>query len=197
MANGTSEFSTHTAKLPHAHLPDSMRTGHILPHLHQPLLSIGKFCDAGCTATFNAQKVTVSHGNKLLLQGTRTGNGLWSIPMTTAPAAAVHTIATLPTCNMQSSSHANFTIHDATLRQTIKFLHLCLFSPTKATLLKAVRNNHFVGWPGFTAQHIQRHLRLEEPTILGHTPLPDAKSLFFVPPPIVAPGTHTAKSTGM
>lgn len=33
------------------------------------------------------------------------------------------------------------------LEDIIKFLHQCLFSPTKKTLLKTLANNHFLKWP--------------------------------------------------
>ena len=63
---------------------------------------------------------------------------------------------------------ANFTIHEAVSKDVVKFLHLTLFSPTKSTLLKAIQNNHFMGWPGLTERNVKRHLQLEEPTIMGH-----------------------------
>jgi hypothetical protein len=50
----------------------------------------------------------------------------------------------------------------------IHYLHACCFSPTKATLLKAVRNGHFVTWPGFTAANINRHLTRSVETDMGH-----------------------------
>jgi hypothetical protein len=50
-------------------LPKDTETGHIMPTFTN-LVSIGKFCDAGCTVTFTATKVTV-HAIKetLILKG--------------------------------------------------------------------------------------------------------------------------------
>ena len=57
--------------------------------------------------------------------------------------------------------------------QTLKtdlaaFFHGALFSPVKATLLKAINNNHFVGWPGLTKKLISRHLLDTVATAKGH-----------------------------
>jgi hypothetical protein len=51
-------------------LPKDTETGHIMPTFTNNLVSIGKFCDAGCTVTFTATKVTV-HAIKetLILKG--------------------------------------------------------------------------------------------------------------------------------
>jgi Reverse transcriptase (RNA-dependent DNA polymerase) len=131
---------------------------HVLPELSHSLISIGKLCDAGCTATFDANKVIIHHRNQPVLTGPRNSNGLWSLyPKRQTPpmqATPIHT--------------ANLTIHDAVTKDIIKFLHLSLYSPTKSTLLKAIQNNHFVGWPGLTQQNVKRYLQLEEPTIMGH-----------------------------
>ena len=132
---------------------------HVLPELSHSLISIGKLCDAGCTATFDAKKVVIHHKNQPVLTGPRNSNGLWSL------SSQGHY---KPIRNATAQSQANFTIHDAVTRDIIKFLHLSLYSPTKSTLLKAIANNHFVGWPSLTAQNVKRYLQLEEPTILGH-----------------------------
>jgi len=141
-------------------------TAHVLPDLNQSLISIGKLCDAGCTATFDAQTVTIHHEHRPILTGTRQQNGLWLLPMQQSlwPRNQQPPIHALPAPAQQ----ANFTMHDAVLRDSIKFLHLTLFSPTKSTLLAAIRNNHFVGWPGLTEHNVKRYLTLQEPTIMGH-----------------------------
>ena len=180
MANGTSAASTHTAMLPHTNLPNPIRTGHILPSLTTPLLSISKFCDAGYRAVFDADRVVIQdlQSDSPVLSGHRSPNGLWQIPIPTTdttllpspPRVSVssHTPAGSALSNSPTTSVANFTVHDATVRQAIQYLHLCLFSPTKSTFLAAIRNNHFVGWPSLTANAVQRHLHMSVPTLLGH-----------------------------
>ena len=151
VANGQTMRSTKRATLP---LPDTIphkaRDGHVFPELLHPLLSIGKLCDAGCTATFTTDKLAITRNNHVVLRGTRTHDGLWRVP--------------LPS----QTHYANFTIHEAAITQAVQYLHLSLFSPTKSTLLKALANNHFVGWPAFTTDAVRRHLSLAEPTIMGH-----------------------------
>jgi hypothetical protein len=142
--------STHLAQLPFAQLPKRAKMAHLFPDIKQPLLSIGQFCDVGCEAVFDAKTVTITRNQQTILSGTRNYQGLWTIPIPRPMATA------------------NFTIHDANTRQCMKFLHLSLFSPTKSTLLKAIANDHFVGWPALNTANVKRHLRLEVPTILGH-----------------------------
>jgi hypothetical protein len=125
-------------------------TAHVMPDMSHSLLSIGQFCDAGCEAVFDAKRVAITHNKQQILTGYRDWNGLWKIAIP------------------KPQPQAHFSVHDATTRQIIKFLHLTLFSPTKSTLLKAIQNNHFVGWPALTQENVVKHLRLEEPTILGH-----------------------------
>ena len=81
MPNGKTIHSTHSGKLP---LPAPIdMTAHVLPDLSHSLISIGKLCDAGCTATFDAKKVVITHGMDPVLTGPRSTNGLWSLPMHT------------------------------------------------------------------------------------------------------------------
>lgn len=148
LPNGTKIESTHYGNLPINH--PGATTAHVLPSLSHSLLSIGKFCDAGCKAVFDAKQVTITCNNTRVLTGHRDGNGLWKIAIP------------------RQVPQAHFTVHDATTKQIIKFLHLSLFSPSKSTLLKAIHNNHFVGWPALTHENVAKHLRLEVPTILGH-----------------------------
>jgi len=135
---------------------------HVLPALSHSLISIGKFCDAGCTATFNAKNVTITHKDQPILQGHRNTQGLWTFP-TPQPTGCPQ-----ETASRHMVAQANFTIHDALSQDIVRFLHLSLFSPTRSTLLKAVQNNHFVGWPAMTESNIKRYLTIQEPTILGH-----------------------------
>ena len=40
----------------------------------------------------------------------------------------------------------------------IRYLHQCLFSPTKKTLVKAIDNNKLTTWPGLTSDAVCKHL---------------------------------------
>jgi hypothetical protein len=51
----------------------------------------------------------------------------------------------------------------------IQYLHQCLFSPPKRTLIKAIDNNQFTTWPGLTAKAVQQYLPDSSPaTDKGH-----------------------------
>ena len=52
--------------------------------------------------------------------------------------------------------------------QLIQYLHQCLFSPTKSTVMKAVKNNQLLGFPGLTTQAIIKHFPESTATIKGH-----------------------------
>jgi hypothetical protein len=43
-----------------------------------------------------------------------------------------------------------------------------MFSPTKSTLLQAVKNGHLITWPGLTEQAINKHLKMTPATAMGH-----------------------------
>ena len=81
--NGKAMRSTQECQLQLDQLPAQARTGHILPGLaRHSLISIGHFCDAGCTAEFTTNKVKVKKDGNILLSGWRASPGLWHLPLT-------------------------------------------------------------------------------------------------------------------
>lgn len=78
--NGKFITSTHTADLTYPNLPRDSAACHIFPHLASGyLISIGKFCDAGCTINMDARTLAITrHGNKMLT-GTRKPEDLWYV----------------------------------------------------------------------------------------------------------------------
>ena len=82
-AGGEIMSSTHTTTM---HLPICIKNnieGHVLPDLKPAsLLSIWQFCDNGCSAYFNKNKVYIIHNNTKILEGHRkNSNGMWIIPV--------------------------------------------------------------------------------------------------------------------
>ena len=54
-------------------------------------------------------------------------------------------------------------------RDLVTYLHQCLFSPPKRTLLKAIHNNQLVTWPGLTTKAVNKYLDDNSPaTDKGH-----------------------------
>jgi hypothetical protein len=78
--NGAIIQSTHTAHLPFPALPTQALEAHVFPDLkNHALLSIGVFCDAGCTVHFTDTSVQVKLHDKIILEGIRDPPGLWKI----------------------------------------------------------------------------------------------------------------------
>jgi hypothetical protein len=49
----------------------------------------------------------------------------------------------------------------------VNYLHKAMFSPTKAALIKAVKQVHMDTWPGLTEDSINNHFKLT-PEAMGH-----------------------------
>ena len=93
-ATGDAKTSVATAQLALPTLPNvAAHTRHVIPGFTNSLISLGKLCDAGCTAFLDRQhlKVHDSRGNNILT-GTRepTGPRLWRVSIAPSPAPEVH-----------------------------------------------------------------------------------------------------------
>jgi hypothetical protein len=123
-------------------LPEAALDAHILPGLtHSSLISIGKLCNAGCTAIFNAQTVTINKNNTTLLHGNcEFRTGLWQFPLTNPTTPHEATPKSTPQCNSA--------YHTTNIPALIKFLHSTAFSPVESTWLKAINKGFFQSWPG-------------------------------------------------
>jgi hypothetical protein len=49
----------------------------------------------------------------------------------------------------------------------VNYLHKAMFSPTKAALLKAVKQGHLATWPGLSYDAINKHVKLTPATEMG------------------------------
>ena len=146
--------------LPISHIPPSASLAHVMPKLASgSLMSVGKICDAGCTAIFDStsvkiyknKHVNITTKNKPIIYGTR--NSL------TKPLYSIQ----LPTIH-----HINTTIHNPTIRNRVAFYHKALFSPTVATWLNAHKNKFLESWPAITATQITKYAPFSIATIQGH-----------------------------
>ena len=57
---------------------------------------------------------------------------------------------------------------DETKSELARYYIATLFNPTKATLIKAIANNHFTTWPELTQRLIRKHLPKRTETAQGH-----------------------------
>ncbi len=98
IANGQTIQSTGHAKLLLPNLPPGSEDCHIMPSFTNNLLSMGKFCDAGCEVTFTATDVrVVDKTGTVILQGYReqTGAKMWRFNIhPDHPQAEAHNAAT-------------------------------------------------------------------------------------------------------
>ena len=170
--NGTLMHSTKevTAIVPvllTTRVPQHHFNGHILPALAQhTILSIGKFCDAGCQCILQADKVYIIKNNHIIMEGKQSTNGLWYLEQEKPPSKNLfpkNDFTKTPTINsLQNVHQANH------IREAIQFMHATLFSPAKSTLLCASRLGILPLWPLLTYHNISKHLSETCATHLGH-----------------------------
>ena len=99
-ASGELLKSTVSATMNLPGLPKGTETGHIMPTFTNNLVSIGIFCDAGCTVTFTAAKVKVHDFKEtLILEGPQeqAGAKMWRFNLT----------------RREASNSANYTVRTA------------------------------------------------------------------------------------
>ena len=191
-ANGQKIMTaTHRATLP---LPSTIstaaKTGHVLDSLQTgSLLSIGKLCDDNCMATFTKDNIFIKKEGSIKITGHRNkDNGLWNTPLST------HKEVVPNTTEVANSAISN----PQTQHELAAFNHCTLFSPRPSTLLRALKLNYLVTFPGLTETFIRKHLPKLLATSQGHLkaqqknlrstktifdePIPLATSLDIAPP---------------
>jgi hypothetical protein len=159
LPNGEKIKSTHEATLPFPNLPKKALEAHVFPGLNgQALLSIGTFCDAGCTALFTTMAVIIARDGKVVLTGQRQPPGLWKTCESMKNTEAVK----------NNPWQANGVYTTQLRRNAIKFMHAAVFSPTTATWTKAIDDGNFQSWPGLTSAAIRQLLPKSMATAMGH-----------------------------
>ena len=134
-------------------LPSSARLVRIVPDLqNHSLLSIGRLCDAGCEVHFTQHLAEVTYGGQTVLMGHRTEpRGLWSFDV--------------PDTNSVEEANA---IDTPSVRMLVEFSHGALFSPTNATLEKALQKGYIHGLPGLNVKTLRRFKPNSKATAKGH-----------------------------
>ena len=150
--------STQECQLQLNQLPAQARTGHILPGLaRHPLISIGHFCDASCTAEFTANTVKVKKDGNILISGWRAPPGLWHLPLTNKDN-------TVP----QTPPESHNAYKTTTKAEHMQYLHAVAFSPVPATWIKAIQKGFSTSWPGLTAKSVGKYLPKSIANSKGH-----------------------------
>ena len=140
-------------------LPEQLKTVYKFDNIQDTLMSIPVLCDNRCTVTFTKQSMHVNKDEKTILTGYReTATNLWRFPQ------AENT----PPPGKQVEPRINAILPDVTISDTLNFLYQSMGSPTKTTILNAIRNNNISTWPFFTENIIAKFLPDSMPTALGH-----------------------------
>jgi hypothetical protein len=158
LPNGATMESSHTAELDIPELNAAASNAHVFPGMdNHSLISVGQLCDEGYIVTFKQAAVTICDSEKSqILSGPRDLNtGLWRINL------------------KQTNNHIPEPIENDVyeLRNTgalVHYLHKALFSPTKSTMLQAVKDIHLITWPGLKEDAINKHLKLTPATAMVH-----------------------------
>jgi hypothetical protein len=139
--------STHTSALDITELNKAASIEIFFPVMAtHSLLSVGQLCNEGYTVTFRIDSVT---GARDL------DTGLWWINLRKGNQQ-----------HPQEVANNVYELHNT--EALVNYLHKAIFSPTKSTLLQAVKNGHLITWPGLTEQAINKHLKLTPATAMGH-----------------------------
>jgi hypothetical protein len=158
LPNGATMESSHTAELDIPELNAAASKAHVSPGMaHHSLLSVGQLCNEGYIVTFKQAEVTIcDSGDSQILSGPRDLNtGLWRINLKQTNKHIPDTIAN----NVYELRNTGALVH---------YFHKALFSPTKATMLQAVKDGHLITWPGLTEDAINTHLKLTPAMAMGH-----------------------------
>jgi hypothetical protein len=142
LPNGATIESSHTAELEIPELNAAASKVHVFPGMaNHSLLSVGQLCGEGYIVTFKQASVTIcdSRNSQILSGPLDLYTGLWRINLN------------------QTNNHIPETIANE-----------ALFSPTKSTLLQAIKGGHLITWPGLPENAINKHLKPTPATAMGH-----------------------------
>ena len=175
LPDGQTLQSTHTCELSAPWLPVRARKAHIVPGLaHTSLVSIKMLCEAGCKVAYDEDEVRVYFKRQVVWRGKREPTtGLWVLPLNRAEPGRRESRSMANSMLLSTIATGQETMMNAyklTSKQAlVKYLHQCLFSPPKSTLIRAIQQNHFPTWPGFTADAVRKYLPNNSPaTDKGH-----------------------------
>jgi hypothetical protein len=158
LLNGATMESSHTADLDIPELHTASFKAYVFPGMaHHCLLSVGQLCDEGYIVTFRQDTFTICNSeSSKLLSGPRDDTiGLWRINLKHTNKHKPDPVAD----NVLELHNTGALIH---------YLHKALLSPTKASVLQAVKDGHLMTCPDLMEDAINKHLRLTPATAMGH-----------------------------
>ena len=110
-------------------------------------------CDAGCTVIFKPHHCVIKYKDKTVITGKKCPRtNLWLIPIN---EHANH----IENSSFDHNNNQINNMHDTESQaEKIQFLHQCFLSAPKTTLLKAIKNDQLLGFPGLTKQAVKKYL---------------------------------------
>ena len=107
-------------------------------------------------AELSYNKAIIKKGRNLILHGRRNfRDGLWDIRLPTIDHKPKQQVANV-IVKLESSKS-----------KLADFLHGCLFSPCPSMLMKAIKNNHLLSWPGIQQIDFSKYVNDNVATFKG------------------------------
>ena len=129
-------------------------------------MSLGQLADDGCVILLTKNHLNMFKNFESILQGVRNKtDGLWDIPF---PMKHLSQAIKSTITNQHHHTLNVITQKNQPTKHLIQYLHATLGSPSKSTLLHAIRNNHLIGWPGLTVKNVNKYLNATPATAKGH-----------------------------
>ena len=116
------------------------------------LISIKILYKAGCKTIYEGDTVKIFYQGRLVWLGTEDpSTELWVLPL----KPKVHPSQVVGPNELTQMAHNIFQL--SSKESLVKFLHQCLFSPPKKTLIKALENDQLPTWP-ITKEAVEKYL---------------------------------------
>lgn len=149
----------------HPKLSDKAQKAATFPNINVPLISVPRLCDDGCECVIDQKKATCTKEGTTVLEAERNQcDGMWDVTVKTPKAPDEATNKIKPLWGYPANSA--YTQQNAVELQ--QWHHMSLSAPTPSPLIKAVKNNHLVAFPGLSVEGIWKHLLKSIQTTMGH-----------------------------
>lgn len=170
LPDGSTIQATHLGSIPITHPKCPNITAYLVPDLaSHNLISIGQFCDAGCTALFTASDLRISFEDQIIATGTRDPTSrLWHLHLDSPSTPTLPPTTPTPPQSIAAAQITNEHNAKASPAQLVAFAHGALFSPTLSTLTRALKLGYLANFPGLTLRRLKKHPPISPAMIKGH-----------------------------
>ena len=143
-------------------VPREVRHCHVFAGLRGSLVSVGRLCDAGMSATFTASTVEVTYKGCVVLTGSRSPGGPTWLYALEGPRVAPDVVE-----SFERSEVCALAVPATGTRELVAYYHAAMGSPAVSTLTEAVRRG-WVQLPGLTVEALRRWPPRSTATAKGH-----------------------------